>query len=99
MRNPKFFICFRMFFNARFYYPSSPLLSRARPDLGTIRHPQRNMGNHDHSARGSLGVTRRHLGRKSFLFKRNLHGLEMLALLFAPMDGSTWSFPSLRSTA
>jgi MFS family permease len=93
-RNLKLFICFRMFFNARFYYPIFAIYFLEHgltwEEFGILNGIWAITIILLEVPSGALADT---LGRKKLLV---LAGacmvLEMLALLFAPMDGSAWVF-------
>ena len=93
-RNLRFFICFRMFFNARFYYPIFAIYFLEHgltwEQFGILNGIWAITIILLEVPSGALADT---LGRKRLLV---LAGacmvLEMLALLFAPMDGSVWVF-------
>jgi len=94
MRNLKFFICFRMFFNARFYYPVFAIYFLEHgltwEQFGILNGIWAITIILLEVPSGSLADT---LGRKRLLVLAGIcMVLEMLALLFAPMDGSTWVF-------
>ena len=93
-RNLKLFICFRMFFNARFYYPVFAIYFLEHgltwEQFGILNGIWAITIILLEVPSGSLADT---LGRKSLLVLAGIcMALEMLALLFAPMDGSTWVF-------
>ena len=94
MRNLKFFICFRMFFNARFYYPVFAIYFLEHgltwEEFGILNGIWAITIILLEVPSGSLADT---LGRKRLLVLAGIcMVLEMLALLFAPMDGSSWVF-------
>ena len=94
MRNLKFFICFRMFFNARFYYPVFAIYFLEHgltwEQFGILNGIWAITIILLEVPSGSLADT---LGRKRLLVLAGIcMVLEMLALLFAPMLGSTWVF-------
>ena len=99
--NLKFFICFRMFFNARFYYPVFAIYFLEHgltwEEFGILNGIWAITIILLEVPSGSLADT---LGRKRLLVLAGIcMVLEMLALLFAPMDGSAWVFSLLPSTA
>ena len=93
-RNLKLFICFRMFFNARFYYPIFAIYFLEHgltwEEFGILNGIWAITIIMLEVPSGALADT---LGRKKLLV---LAGacmiIEMLALLYAPMDGSAWVF-------
>ena len=93
-RNLKLFICFRMFFNARFYYPIFAIYFLEHgltwEEFGILNGIWAITIIMLEVPSGALADT---LGRKKLLV---LAGacmvIEMLALLWAPMDGSAWVF-------
>ena len=94
MRNLKFFICFRMFFNARFYYPVFAIYflehGLSWEEFGILNGIWAITIILLEVPSGSLADT---LGRKRLLVLAGIcMVMEMLALLFAPMDGSAWVF-------
>ena len=102
-RNLKLFICFRMFFNARFYYPIFAIYFLEHgltwEEFGILNGIWAITIIMLEVPSGALADT---LGRKKLLV---LAGacmvIEMLALLYAPMDGSAWVFsllPDLNSS-
>ena len=93
-RNLGFFICFRMFFNARFYYPVYALLFLEHgltwEDFGILNGIWAITIILLEVPSGAFADT---LGRKRLLVLAGIcMVVEMLALLLAPMDGSGWVF-------
>ena len=93
-RNLGFFICFRMFFNARFYYPVYALLFLEHgltwEDFGILNGIWAITIILLEVPSGAFADT---LGRKRLLVLAGIcMVVEMLALLLAPMDGSAWVF-------
>ena len=93
-RNLKFFICFRMFFNARFYYPVFAIYFLEHgltwEQFGILNGIWAITIILLEVPSGALADT---LGRKRLLVLAGLCMIvEMLALLCAPMDGSVWVF-------
>lgn len=93
-RNLKLFICFRMFFNARFYYPIFAIYFLEHgltwEQFGILNGIWAITIILLEVPSGALADT---LGRKRLLVLAGICMVfEMLALLYAPMDGSAWVF-------
>jgi MFS family permease len=94
-RNLKFFICFRMFFNARFYYPVYAIFFLRHgltwEDFGILNGIWAITIILLEVPSGALADNT--IGRKKLLvFAGVCMIIEMLTLLSAPMDGSAWVF-------